>query len=259
MSSAASVELSVQNVAKACIEQWSAKASDAHDRAGFRASFAEGKRKDGVSKELFEHMFECLARMNCWDPAEAADPWRYFVRYEMQPDALEKDVAGLCKRKHAVRIQLECDSKGNDAGLCVVYEDAPPVQLGVGPYATVNVAIERQCAARNYIRKGSQFSKVLIEARKTFTFKEHYDWQYTFILRYREPYYETQDLITDISAKDMTFRDPPLCLVQISCDAIKTTTDHAYFADSFLCKVSDLLPHDWKLVPMHVKSLKKKG
>lgn len=260
MSAAAAVEQKIRLIAKSCIDEWSSKATETCDTVVFKASFAEGKRKEGVSKELFEHMFKCLAAMTCWDPEQAREPWQYHVIYDIQAEALEKDVTALCKHKVGFSAKLECDAKGNDAQLRISYMDESPVKVGVGHYAAIEVAIERQSTTRNYIKKDADFTKILVEARKTFTFKEHYDWHYTFILRYREPYYETQDLMADISEKDMTFRDPPMCLVQISSDTVKTTTDSNYFADSFLCKITDLLPHEWKMVPLHLhKNIKKQG
>lgn len=249
------VEQRVRDVAKSCIDEWTQTSGGSGGGEGsllFKANFCEGKRKDGVSKELFEYMYGCLSGMTCWDASQVAEPWQYYVIYDVPSEALEKDVTDLSKRKVGLSAQLECDAKGNNAQLRISYSDAPPVKLGVGFHATINVASEMQCAERNYVKKGTQFSRVVVESRKTFTFKEHYDWHYTFILRYREPYYDTQDLMSDVSEKDMTFRDPPVCLVQITCNAVKSTSDHQYFADSFLCKISDLLPPKWKMVPFHV-------
>lgn len=244
----------LQEMAKECIAQWSQKPSDTCDSVVFLARLAEGKRREGVSKAFFDHIFHILSNMTCWDASEKIQPWKFIVKYETTLDALEKDFSELSKSTHSVKPSITCSAKGNDAVLRVSYEEKAPLQVGIGPYATVSVILEKRCETGQYLKKDANFSKILVEARKTFVFREHFDWQYTFIQRFREPYFETSDLMKDVAAKDLTFRDPPSCFVEISCDGITKTDDSAYFADSFLCKISDLLPGGWRMAPFHIKS-----
>lgn len=244
----------LRDVAQDCIRQWNQKPSDDCDAVVFRTRFAEGQRKEGVDKPTFDHMLRTVSSMTCWDPAEASQPWNYVVAYAVSLDALERDVADWAKTKHTVQTSVVCDAKGNNAVLRMAYTDQPPLKVGIGPFATVEVALEKRCDSGQYLKKDTQFSKIVVEARKTFTFSEHFDWEYTFVLRFREPYVETTDLMEDLDAKDLTFRDPPTCFVELACRGTKATLDHDYFADSFLCKISDLLPGAWRMAPFLIKS-----
>lgn len=254
---AADVSTEMRDVAQKCMTEWSTKPSDLCHNVIFKGVFTEGKRKYGVSKELFDHMYQTLSNMQCWDPREVALPWKHHIVYEIQPDALEKDdVRTLQSQSHVHHVQttLKCDAKGNEAALLVSYQDTPSLKLGIGPHVTVHVNIEKQLASKHYIKKDASFTKIIVESSKTFTFKEHFEWTYTFILRYREPYYKNEDLKSqDAIDKDMVFCDPPVCAFELSCSGINTLTDHGYFADSFLCKITDLLPRPWKMIPLHVK------
>lgn len=244
----------LQRKARDCIHQWKQKPSANCDAVVFRACMVEGKRKEGVSKQFFEHILALLSSMTCWDASEQDQPWKYTVIYETALESLEKDVTELARSKDSVKAAIFCDAKGSNAVLRLSYQDEPPLQVGIGPYATVLVALEKRSESGQYLKKDANFSKMVVEARKTFTFHEHFDWEYTLILRYREPYFATNDLMTDVEAKDLTFRDPPRCFVEIACHHLKSTDDYAYFADSFLCKISDLLPMGWRMASFHVKS-----
>jgi hypothetical protein len=244
----------LRDVALECIRQWNQKQSADCDAVVFRTRFLEGQLKEGVTKQMFDHMLLTVSRMTCWDPSEASQPWKYVVEYDVALDALERDVAEWAKTKRTVKSTVECDAKGNNAVLRLSYTEQPQLLVGIGPFATIQVSLEKQCDSGQYLKKDTHFSKIVVEARKTFTFSEHFDWEYTFVLRFREPYVETSDLMEDLDAKDLTFRDPPRCFVELSCRGTKATLDHAYFADSFLCKVSDLLPGAWQMAPFHVRS-----
>ena len=236
-----------------CTSSSSSSSSSLDARCVLKATIMEGNRKEGMSPGLFEYMYNVLTAMPCFEATGNTAPWSYHVLYDLPPTMLEKDVEPLRERSHRLRTQLHCNADGDDARLVVAYEEKPPLHIGIGKFATLSVCIDRECVSRNYIKKNTNFTKISVEARKTFTFKEHYDWQYTFILKYREPYYETQDLMKDLTENDMTFRDPPVCLFDISCSGVKQTLDHSYFADSLLCKMSDLFPPAWKVVPLHVR------
>lgn len=256
MQDARAVERHMRNVAKRCLDEWSLKTSELCDNVVFKASFNEGKRRQGMSKELFDHMYACLASMQCWDPQELAKPWTFHVVYELQPEALEKDVTPLRNRATGGLVQtiLTCDDKGNEAQLLVTYQETPPLLVNVGQHLTIQVNVDKQMTTKNYLKPDTNFTKVTVEAKKTFTFKEHFDWQYTFSLKYREPYHVTEDLMKDVTNKDVTFCDPPLCMFELSCNGMKDVPDHTYFADSFLCKVMDMLPRPWRMIPFQVKT-----
>lgn len=251
---AADVSTEMRQVAKQCIDEWSQKPSDLCHKVVFKSVFTEGKNKLGMSKELFDHMFQTLSNMQCWDPVEKSSPWKYNVVYELTSDSLEKDdVRILQSQKSNVQTTLSCDTKGNEATMLVTYQDNPSLKLGVGPHVTIHVHMEKQLVSKQYIKKDAAFAKITVESSKTFTYKEHFEWKYTFTLKYREPYYKNEDLVSqDAIDKDMTFCDPPVCVFELSCEGLDTLTDHGYFADSFLCKISDLLPRPWRMIPMHV-------
>ena len=238
-------------VAEASIQQWQRERQPT-EAFVLRARLLEGRRKEGVSREHFEHMFGVLSSMTCWDAAEAERPWEHHVVYEVQPEALERDVTDLRARYTDIRATLACDTKGNEANLALAYHDPalPRARLEVGTAAAIEVSCETVCTSRTYLKKEAQFAKITVESRKTFTFREHFDWQYTFILRSREPYYDNQDLMANVTEKDMTFCDPPLCMFEITCDGLKDTTDHMYLADSLLCKITDLLAPAWRGLPI---------
>lgn len=256
MQDARAVERRMRNIAKKCIDEWGAKTSEICDNVVLKASFNEGRQRQGMSKQLFDHIFSCLASMQCWDPKQLAEPWTFRAVYELQPEALEKDVTPLRNRATGGKVQtsLYCDDKGNGAQLLVTYQENPPLDIGVGQHLTVQVNIDKQMTTKNYLKPDAQFTKVTVEARKTFTYKEHFDWHYTFSMKYREPYYDTEDLMKDITNKDVTFCDPPLCMFELTCDGMKDVSDPNYLTDSFLCKVMDLLPRPWRMIPFQVKS-----
>ncbi len=243
----------LRDVAQACIGQWSQKPSSDCDVALFLARFVEGPRKEGVSKKVFDHMLHTVSHMTCWNSAESSQLWKYVVVYDVSLTALERDVDEWAKAKHAVKATVECDARGDNAVLRLSYADEPPLKLGIGPFAAVQVVLEKRCDRGQYLKKDTQFTKIVVEARKTFTFSEHFEWEYAFVLRFREPYVETTDLMKDVDAKDLTFRDPPSCFVELSCRQAKATLDHNYFADSFLCKMTDLLPGAWRMASLHIK------
>ena len=259
MNGSISVEKTIGELAHTCMREWSAKATDIGSHLVFNAALMEGNRREGVSRDLFTHLWTALSSMTCWEAAELEKPWTSHVTYEIPHDMLEKSVHDLRRNAHALRATLECDSQGNDAEQIVTYLETPPLRLGVGQHASIEVSLERRCKTRNYVKKEATFHKISVEVKKTLTFKEHFDWHYTFTLKYREPYHKTHDLMTDVAEKDMTFCDPPVCFFEISCDGLKDTDDHGYFADSFLCKVTDVLPPRWKAAPLHVKQPLKTG
>lgn len=257
MEESISVERCVGNMAKTCIDEWSTKpAGEGSGRTVFKASLTEGKRKEGISMNLLQHVWTLLSSMPCWDADEVAKPWTQHVTYDIPPTFLEKDVPAL---HHDLSTTLQCDAKGNDAQLVVAYQPSPPLQLGIGPtFGHIDVRLEHECALRNYLKSDATFHKISVDVKKTLTFREHFDWEYTFVLRYREPYHELQlhdpdDHYNDNIDKDFIFRDPPLCFFEISCHGLKQATDHLYFADSFLCKMTDVLPPAWKTTPLYVK------
>ena len=252
-SASISVGKRVGDIAEACIREWTTKASETCSHVVFKAALMEGNRKEGVSKEMFEHIWATLSGMPCWDSDEVNAPWTSHVTYDVPPDMLEKSVTDLRRQSHCMRTTLECDAHGNDAEQVVTYLDVPPLRLGIATHAAIQVYLERRCSTRNYVKKEANFNKISVDVKKTLTFKEHYDWQYAFTLRYREPYHKTHDLMNNVEDKDMIFRDPPVCLFEISCAGIKDTHDHQYFTDSFLCKMTDVLPPTWRSIPLHVK------
>ena len=184
---------------------------------------------------------------------DADTPWTYHVVYDIPTSMLEVDVQPLKDRSQALRTTLQCKANGDDALLRTTYQETPPLDISVGKYATLRVSMDRQCTTRNYIKKATNFTKICVEARKTFVFQDLFEWRYTFLFKYREPYYDTQDLMKDIVDKDIVFRDPPVCIFQLSCGGVKDTTDHGYFADSLLCKLSDLFPPAWKMEMLQLK------
>ena len=258
MNMSISVEKCVGDLAEECIREWTTKSSDQCGKVLFRAALAEGNRREGISIDMFNHIWSALSVMPCWKDGEVDAPWKNTVIYDVPPNMLEKDVEDLRKKSHVLRTTLQCDDQGNDAEQLVTYLTAPPLNLGIGKHATIDVCIERQCGERNYIKKEANFSKIIIDVTKKLTFHEHFDWEYEFTLRYREPYFNTHDLMDmeDVVDKEMVFRDPPVCLFYISCTGVKNTHDSAYFADSFLCKVMDILPPAWRSIPIHVKTPK---
>lgn len=256
MNTSISVEQCVGHLAEECIAEWTTKASDHCNRVFFKAALAEGNRREGLSFEMFEHIWSALSAMPCWKEGEVDKPWISTVIYDIPPNMLEKDVEDLRKESYILKTTLECDDQGNNAQQIVAYLKTPPLRLGIATHAAIDVCIERQCGTRNYIKKEANYNKIMIDVSKKLTFHEHFDWHYEFTLRYREPYFNTHDLMEDVVDKDIIFRDPPVCLFHISCDGVKDTHDHAYFADSFLCKVMDILPPSWRSIPIHVKTTK---
>lgn len=203
----------------------------------FLATFREGRRKDGVSREWFTYMFDCLSRMPCLDSTD----WTDRVVYDVLPTNLEGQGQGQ-NLWPTHRIIISCNGQGNDDHLDLVTTSERKTQVRVGLFAMVDVCLERRRVGRNhYIKKHAPFTKVAVERTKTFTFHEHFVWTYEFVLRYTEPYVDAT-----LDAPALTFRDPPKCVFRICCHGLQQTTDDAYFADSFLCKVTDLLPPKWR-------------
>ena len=256
MNTSLSVEKCVGNMAEECIREWTAKSSEQCAKVLFKAALNEGNRREGVSMDMFNHIWSALSVMPCWKDGEVEAPWTNPVIYDVPPNMLEKDVEDLRKESYVLSTTMQCDDQGNDAEQLVTYLKNAPLHLGIAKHATIDVCIERQCGIRNYIKKEANFTKITMDVTKTLTFHEHFDWEYTFTLRYREPYFNTHDLMEDVADKDMIFRDPPVCLFHISCAGIKSADDHAYFADSLLCKVMDILPPPWRSIPIHVKTPK---
>ncbi len=235
-------------LAQACIYEWTARPGDLQERVSLKATIKEGKRKEGVTKELFEYMFHVVTSMNCWDPTQAQAPWKEIVSYELQPEHLETGVETLRRTKTHLSSTLTCDFKGDDATLLLAYQekDVPAVHVRAGTHAHMTVAMEKGSCTKNYIRPEASFHKIVVEMQKTWTYREHFDWEYTFSLKYREPYYDTSDLMADLREKNLIFCDPPMCCVEIVCAGVKEVTDAQYLADSLLCKIRDLLPPEWK-------------
>ena len=254
MNTSISVEKCVGDIAAECIRDWTAKSSDQCATTVFKSAFVEGNRREGISKELFNHIWSELSAMTCWEKGEVEAPWKSTIIYDIPPNMLEKDVEDLRKECHVLTTTLECDDQGNDALLHVSYLEAPPLHMGITKHATVQVCVERQSGARNYIKNEADFKNIAIHVTKRLTFKEHFDWHYDFTMRYREPYYNIRDLMEDVADKDMIFRDPPVCIFNLSCSGVKDTHDYKYFTDSFLCKVMDVLPPAWRSTPLHVKT-----
>lgn len=241
-------------MAQECIHEWTTQSTDHTSvQVVFKASFVEEKHREGVSRGLFDHIWSALSKMNCWEDGEVNKPWKSTVVYDVPPNMLEHNVEDLRKECHVMRTLLQCDDHGNDTEQIVSYLKEPPLSLGIAKHASIDLSIERRCGARNYIKKEANFLRISMDVSKRLVFKEHYDWHYDFILRYREPYFKTHDLMEDVADKDIIFRDPPVCLFEISCAGVKNTHDDAYFTDSFLCKVMDILPPEWRSIPLHVK------
>jgi len=213
MNTSISVEKCVGDMAEECIREWTAKSSDQpHTQVVFKAAIIEGNRREGVSREMFDHIWSALSKMNCWEAGKADKPWKSTVIYDVPPNMLEKSVEDLRKESHVLQTTLQCDDHGNDAEQIVSYLKKPPLCLGIATHASIDLCIERRCGIRNYIKKEANFLKISLDLTKTLTFKEHYDWHYKFTLRYREPYFNTIDLMDDVVAKDIIFRDRPVCL-----------------------------------------------
>lgn len=239
---------SLHTISEACIREWNSKQSDLPERVVLKASIMEGRRKEGISKQLFDYMFHVVSSMKCWDPEQVQEAWKESVSYEIQPGHLEKDLETLTRTKDHLSSKIMCNFKGDEATLLLAYEekDVPAVHLGVDKYANVTISMEKESSTKNYLQPDMSFHKIVVEVQKTLTYKEHFDWDYTFLLRYREPYYDTNDIMRDVLEKDLVFCDPPMCYVVITCTGVKEVTDSKYLADSLLCKIRDLLPPDWK-------------
>lgn len=252
MTSTLEVQKGIHEVASACTMHWKQRGPDT-STSTFKAFFVEGKRRQGISQKLFNHVLNVLSAMTCWTEEERQQEWTYYVVYEVPQHVVEGSNDDLKDRKD-LRTTIECTAKGNHSALRVSYLDKPPLTINIGPYAALHIVAEKGCNTGQYIAKNATFSKMLVEARKTFTFHEHFDWQYTLTLRYCEPYYETAELVKDVVDKDLFFRDPPTCLFDVSCRGAKDTQDATYFTDSFLCKVMDLLPAPWRMATLNVRS-----
>lgn len=244
----------LRRLAAASIAEWSLK-PDAHaagcgptDRVVLHAQFTQGSRKEGVSKEWFQFMFHLLASMRCWTQADVAHtPWELAVTYELAADSLEtSDVNTLTHP--GLKASIRCDHNGDAATLDVVCDkpDAAPATISLGKHGAVRVHALRNLGKRLYTKRETVPKTAVVEARKTFTFHEFVDWNYTFVLRYREPYHRTLDLMNDTHDKPLYYCDPPLCVFSISCNGVLSITDETYFADSLLCKIGDLIPHEWE-------------
>jgi hypothetical protein len=238
----------IRRIATTCITHWSRKVDVAHpEKLVLRAQFTEGARREGVSQALFEFMYNVLTSMQCWNQAEVLAPWKYHVIYELSADSVETS-AGLPRSLPGMRASITCNEKGDSASLDVAYDDPhDAVRIPLGTHGAVHVRTLRSLASRVYLKKNTVPIKAVVEARKTFTFREFVDWNYDFVLRYREPYHKTDDLVSDCDSKSLYYCDPPLCVVNISCEGAKSMTDDKYFADSLLCKLSDLLPPAWQV------------
>ena len=253
------VETQLRRIAKACVDLWTAPslpgpASSAGAAAAategpetlLKVSLAEGGRRDGVSPAFFRHVYSLLTSMQCWTPEEREQPWRRTVVFEVPIEHLETQPSG------GGTLTLHCDENGDAGELRLTQRDASSSPVGVGKVLAFQVAVEQHSCKKHYLKPSAQYHKVRIESRKTFVFHEHFDWHYTFVIKHREPYHDTEDLMTDAAEKHMYFRDPPSCHIEISCKGVKDTADHVYLADSLLCKVRDLLLPAWREHPFHL-------
>lgn len=249
-------QASLRRLAAASIAEWTSK-PDAHaagcgptDRVVLHAQFTQGSRREGVSKEWFQFMFHLLASMRCWTQADVAHtPWDLCVTYELAADSLEtSDVNTLTHP--GLKASIRCDHNGDAATLDVVYDSDKPdaaTTIPLGKHGAVRVHALRNLGKRLYTKREIVPKTAVVEARKTFTFHEFVDWNYTFVLRYREPYHRTLDLMkNDAHDKPLYYCDPPLCVFSISCNGVLSITDETYFVDSLLCKIGDLIPHEWE-------------
>ena len=188
--------------------------------------------------------------MRCWTQADVAHtPWDLCVTYELAADSLEtSDVNTLTHP--GLKASIRCDHNGDAATLDVVYDSDKPdaaTTIPLGKHGAVRVHALRNLGKRLYTKREIVPKTAVVEARKTFTFHEFVDWNYTFALRYREPYHRTLDLMkNDAHDKPLYYCDPPLCVFSISCNGVLSITDETYFVDSLLCKIGDLIPHEWE-------------
>lgn len=259
------VETHLRRIAKACVDQWTASSAAAPASASaapppstepsppetlLRVTLAEGGRRDGVSPAFFRHVYQLLTNMQCWTSDERRQPWRRQVVYEVPTEHLEK--AALALGPHT-GLTLRCDENGDNAELSLArQEPSLGCAVGVGRVLAFQVAVEQRSSGKHYLKPTAQYHKVRVESTKTWVFREHYDWHYTFLVKHREPYHDTAELMADAAEKSMTFCDPPSCHIEIACKGVKDTADHAYLADSLLCKVRDLLLPSWQGQPFHL-------
>ena len=151
----------VKNVATTCVKEWRRSASSAAAATGatrFEAHFTEGRRKQGVSREWFEYMFQCLSKMQCW---ETDDPWTHHVVYEILPENLEK---AMPADHHIV---LVTDAKGNDDHLRIA-TCIQKTHVCIGTHASIDIRVEQELTDRNYVKKNAPFNKMFVEYSKKF-------------------------------------------------------------------------------------------
>jgi hypothetical protein len=247
------VETHLRRIAKACVDHWTTKCADTEAEsyeACLRVTFAEGGRRDGVSPDFFGHAFRLLSGMQCWTAEERQQPWLRTVVYEVPTEHLEPN-----RGPPGAKLTLVCDAHGDMAELRLVRPDPScACAVAVGKVVAFNVAVERRACGKRYLKPTAQYHKVCVESHRTFVFREHFDWHYTFLVKHREPYHDTEELMTDAVEKSLTFCDKPSCHIEIACKGVKETGDHAYLADSLLCKARDLLLPAWRDLPVRLQS-----
>ena len=175
----------LRETAKTCVADWIANRTQSSELVPvLKATIVEGNRKDGLSRNFMNHVLGLISNMKCWDSEQAEQDWKYSVCYDVQPEHLERGSASLRSDPMITDLSTStlCDIKGNDSELCIKYKDVSltPVYFDIGKYAKVNIHVERNLNRKHYIKTTSAFKTVVVEARKTFTFKAHYDGSYHF-------------------------------------------------------------------------------
>mgnify|MGYP000095915241 CR=1 FL=1 len=183
-------------------------------------------RRPSISETRFRQIYHVLSLMRCWDPAEAAAPWKTRILYTLPIRALEVDPPWSSDGVHAI---VETDEHAEKV-TPFVFLETPQTITG----AKVGVRIFD--SRRNYIQPGSHHQAVELQQVKRFTFRSSFTWQYECIVSYKDP-------CTSPDGNTMAFTETPFYHVTLKCLGLNDRTKTAdYLTHSLLAKLRDLSP-----------------
>lgn len=201
------------------------------------------RRYQALSGPLLDHMHLFLSSLRCWTPAEAAAaPWNTIVRYTIAgTDVVPPGSGGEV-------IRLDVDERGETRGICATRKThAAAFRLAAtdADEMYLNVSLVETVPGRRCIHKGAMFSNAHVEKQKDFVYKSKFRWKYHMVVQWIGP--EIEALANKSTDADLVFRQPPSCHLTVVCDDVTQGIDDVnYLADSLLCKLTDLLPTEYR-------------